>query len=535
MPSPRTRMLALLILSVCSASQAAQAEKIDADLLLEGGLIYVGDMTPATKGDVAIRGDKIVAVGKFEPGRIGRTLDCRGLIISPGFIDLHNHSDRQVVARETRAVANYLTQGCTTIVTGNCGSGPIDVESYYAKIATFGVGVNVAHLLPQGQLRRTVIGETRRAASENELTRMRLLADKAMYDGAWGMSTGLIYVPSSYADTKELTAIAKVVGKHGGLYASHIRNENTGLLDAVEEALTIGRDAGTPVHISHFKSSGKNSWGLVRVAVDLIQKKRDAGELVTADQYPYTASSTSLGATMIPAWARAGGKAELRKRLDDKTDGPKIREAIDRKLKQTDQGQRIQIASYRKRPDWIGKRLKQIADAESMAPMDVVLKIVRNGGAAVVNHSINEEDVRFVMNQPWVATASDGSSRTPAATAPHPRSYGTFPRKLGHYAVREKAIELGLAIRSASGLPADILRLPKRGYLKPGFFADIAVWDHKETIDTATFEAPHQYAVGMKYVFVNGGAAIHDGRLTGALLGKPLRRESTINGEVEDK
>jgi N-acyl-D-aspartate/D-glutamate deacylase len=522
--SPRRLILALLMLACLFGGRLAWGQVVNADVLLQGGLIYVGDMSPPSTGDVAIRGDKIVAVGDFQRGDIGRVLDCRGLIISPGFIDLHNHSDRQVVARETRAVANYLTQGCTTIVTGNCGSGPIDVEAYYAKIDAFGAGVNVAHLLPQGQLRRKVIGETRRAASEDEMVKMQLLADKAMFDGAWGMSTGLIYVPSSYANTEELAAIATVVGKHGGIYASHIRNENTGLLDAVNEALSIGKQANTPVHISHFKSSGKNSWGLVRVAVDLIQKQRDAGQTVTADQYPYTASSTSLNATMIPAWARAGGAKQLRERLVDKKDGPRIREAIINKLKQTDQGQRIQIASYRKRPEWIGKRLNQIADAESQQPIEIVLDIVRNGGAAVVNHSINEDDVRFVMAQPWVATASDGSSRLPAATAPHPRSYGTFPRKIGHYAVREKAIEIGVAIRSASGLPADILGLPKRGYLKPEYFADVIVWDKDEIIDTATFDSPHQYAVGMKYVFVNGGAAIHNGRMTGALFGRSLQK-----------
>lgn len=290
---------------------------VDADILLRGGTLHRGDGQPAGVGDVAIAKDRIVAVGEFEIGAVGATIDCRGLVVSPGFIDLHNHSDRQVVSRDTRAVVNYLTQGCTTIVTGNCGSGPIDVSEYYEKMDASGVGLNVAHLLPQGALRRAVIGSDERKASPDELARMKGLTERAMRAGAWGMSTGLIYVPSSYADTAELVDLCRVVGQHGGIYASHIRNENVKLLEAVGEALEIGRRAGLPVHISHFKSSGKNSWGLVREAAKLIEKERRSGARITADQYPYTASSTSLDATLIPSWARAGGRRQLLARLED--------------------------------------------------------------------------------------------------------------------------------------------------------------------------------------------------------------------------
>lgn len=520
------QVLALVLFTLSSLTIAhGQEEPIDADILLAGGMMHLGDGQPATLGDVAIRDDRIAAVGRFKTGQIKRRIDCTGLIVSPGFIDLHNHSDGPITRKATRAVTNYLTQGCTTIVTGNCGSGPVDAGDYYDKIDEFGAGVNVAHLLPQGSLRREILGSERRQATDDELARMKELADQAMQDGAWGMSTGLIYVPSSYADTAELVEIAKIVANHRGIYASHIRGEGTGLLDAVAEALQIGRDANLPVHISHFKSSGKNAWGLVRTAVDVIDRERAAGRVITADQYPYTASSTSLSATFLPAWARAGGRTKMLERLADGADSERIQAAIRKKLEITDAGQRIQIAKYGPRPDWAGRRLKEIADEQQMAPFDLILQIERHGGAQVVNHSINDEDVRFVMQQPWVATASDGSSRIPSEEIPHPRSYGTFARKIGHYSVREKTISVAQAVRSSSGLPADILGLADRGYLRPDCYADVVVWSEEDLIDRATFAAPHQYSDGVRHAFVNGTPVISDGDVTGALPGRALRHE----------
>lgn len=516
-------VLAFGLLSNVDGQQAA----IDADVLLHGGTLHLGDGQPGALGDVAILKDKIVAVGQFAVGKVKRRIDCTGLIVSPGFIDLHNHSDGPVLRKETRAVVNFLTQGCTTIVTGNCGSGPIDVGEYYDKIDDRGAGVNVAHLLPQGSLRREVMDSERRSASDDEMSRMQELANLAMQDGAWGMSTGLIYVPSSYADTAELTEIAKIVAKHGGIYASHIRGEGTDLLDAVGEALEIGRSAKLPVHISHFKSSGKDAWGLVRTAVDVIERQRAAGQVVTADQYPYTASSTSLSATFIPAWARAGGSKQMLARLEAGEESERVQSAIRKKLEITDDGQRIQIANYEPRPDWAGRRLKDIADEEKISPFDLILQIERNGGAQVVNHSISDEDVRFVMTLPWVATASDGSSRIPSEEIPHPRSYGTFPRKIGHYSIRERTVPLAHAIRSASGLPADILGLTDRGYLRSDYFADVVVWSESEFIDRATFDSPHQYSDGVRYAFVNGTPVISEGDVTGALPGRALRHAST--------
>lgn len=518
--------LHLLVIVWCaSVTPTSAQERLDVDILLVGGELYAGDNTPPTVGQIAIKGDQIVAVGQFEVGDVKKRIDCSGLVICPGFIDLHNHSDDEVVVKPTRSSMNYLMQGCTTMVTGNCGSGPIQVAEYYDEIDLHGAGPNIIHLLPQGSLRREVMKSERREASEAELARMEELARQAMVDGAWGMSTGLIYVPSSYANTDELVAIAKVVTEHDGIYASHIRNEGTGLLDAVKEALEIGRRAELPVHISHFKSSGKDSWGLVRTAIEIIKERRAQGQVVTADQYPYTASSTSLRATVIPAWARAGGSKQMLERMQTgHPESKSIIEAIRRKLDVTDNGHRIQIASFSKHPEWAGRRLDEIAKELNISTLELVHQIERQGGASIVNHSINEQDVRYVMQQPWVATASDGSAKIPNHTVPHPRNYGTFARKIGYYSIREQAIPLELAIYSATGLPAEILGLTDRGLLKAGQHADIVVFDKDEFLDRATFEDPHQYCQGLVHLFVNGDQVVSRGHPTGVLAGRPLRK-----------
>jgi N-acyl-D-amino-acid deacylase len=497
-------------------------DPIDADLLLSEGTIYDGSGGEGALGDVAIKEGKIAAVGKFRRGDILRTIDCTGLIVAPGFIDLHNHSDAAIVSPEARANVNFLTQGCTTIVTGNCGGGPIRVKEYYDKIDAAGAGTNVAHLLPQGALRSEVLKQVKRAPSAEELARMCELADAAMRDGAWGMSTGLIYIPGTFAETTELIAINKTIGRYGGIYASHIRNEATELTSAVDEAIRIGREGGTPVHISHFKASGPDAWGGLRVAAEMIEKARAEGLKVTADQYPYIASSTSLEATLLPAWSREGGRSALEERLKDDKQRAEIRADIEKSFARKGP---IQIAAYRPKPSYIGKKLDEIAAMEKLAVPDLVLQIEERGGARIVNFGMNEEEVRFGMTLPWVATASDGGARIPGNEQPHPRNFGTFSRKIGLYAIKEKVLPLSAAIRSSSGLPADILGLTDRGYLRTGLAADIVVFDPKTLIDRATYDQPQQYSAGVVHLFVNGIPAIADGTATGALAGRALRRQ----------
>ena len=348
-----------------------------------------------------------------------------------------------------------------------------------------------------------------------------------MDDGAWGMATGLIYTPGTYSKTDELVALAVVVGRHAGhLRQPHPRRGDRPARRPIEEALTIGREAKLPVHISHIKASGKKAWGKSADAVALIRKADRRGQAVTADQYPYVASSTSLAATLVPTRYRDGTDDEYKARLDDPERGPQIRKAVEAALDGRDGGKRILIARYKPNRDWQGKSLHAIAEAEKKSAVDVVLEIEAAGGAQVVNFGMSEEDVRLYMKQPWVATASDGSSQVPGDDGPAPAELRHLRRgRSAGIPIEDGVVSLEQAIRSASGLPADILRLTDRGYLKPGHFADVVVFDPKTFRDTATFEKPHQYATGVQYLFVNGKPAIDGGEFKDVLAGRALRKK----------
>jgi N-acyl-D-amino-acid deacylase len=521
-----TAMLAVMLaIVVCCRVQAQSPAPVDADILLRGGQILDGTGSPAYPGDVAIVGDKIVAVGEIVPGRVGETIDCTGLIVAPGFIDLHNHSDESIVAAETRTAENYIRQGCTTLVTGNCGGGAVDVEKYLADIDAHGAGTNIAHLIPHGSTRALVLERRQVDPTPEELAKMQELVDRGMRAGAWGMATGLIYIPGAYSKIDELAAMTEVVGRHGGIYASHIRSEDSALLDAVSEAIEIGRRANTPVHISHFKASGKPYWGMVRASAKLVEDAQATGQKVTADQYPYTASSTSLEAMLLPDWAREGGREATMARLADPAQLEKIRPALQTAL---DERPHVRIVSYKPKPEYTGKAIHEIAAAENRPQIEVAIELLRDGSPAAINFGMTEEDVRFVMQRLWVATASDGSVKAPSGDMVHPRSFGTFPRKIGLYAVREKVLPLEQAVRSATGLPADILGLTDRGYLKSGQFADVVAFNPQEIIDGATFDQPFQPPLGIPLVIVNGVAAVKNGEPTKSLSGRALRHPSKL-------
>jgi N-acyl-D-aspartate/D-glutamate deacylase len=496
---------------------------VQADVVLRGATLYDGSGQPGVVGDLAIKGDRIVAVGTFETAAGAQTLDAQGLIVAPGFIDLHTHSDNPLTRPATRANLCYLLQGVATVVTGNCGSGPADVAGYFKTLESGGTGSNVIHLVPHNNVREQIMRNANRIPTADELKQMEALVDQGMKDGAWGLSTGLIYTPGSYAKTDELIALAKVAARHGGFYASHIRNEGVGVLEALDEALTIGREAKLPVHISHLKASGRKAWGKAGDIIGVLEAARRRGQEVTADQYPYTASSTSLRASLVPVQFREGTERDYVARLDDRVEGRRVRQAIENGLVERQGGKTLRIAAYAKAPYWQGKDLVTIAEGEKRSPLDIVLEIEHNGGASVVSFGMNEEDVRLIMKQPFVATASDGSSQAKGDTMPHPRSYGTFPRKIGGYAIEDKLLPLEQAIRSASGLPADILKLTDRGYLKVGYVADIVVFDPTKYRDVATYDDPHRPATGVRYLFVNGRPAVKEGQYTNTLAGKVLR------------
>ena len=518
-------LVPLSMLWLPGPNSSSTAWALDADVLLRGGTIFDGSGAEGVKGDVAIRGRRIVAVGRFDVGKVGRSIDCVGLVVAPGFIDLHTHSDKIVDKPETRDNLNYLTQGCTTVVTGNCGGGKLKVAEFFDKIDASGAGTNVVHLVPLGAVRGAVMGNADRAPSAEELEEMRQLVDAGMRQGAFGISTGLIYLPGTFAKTPEIVELAKVVAARGGIYASHIRDEGDELLEAIREAIHIGRSAGLPVHISHFKVVGKPNWGGVRDAARLIDQARQSGLRVTADQYPYIATSTSLSATLFPSTKIPGGRVDLAERM--KADSElllSVRAVIADRLAASS---RVVIASSKKYPEYVGKGLREIAAEEKIDVIDLVLLIQFNGGASVVKFCLAEEDVRWVMGLDWVATGSDGRARAiDPGQCPHPRNFGTFPRKIGHYALAEKVISLAHAIRSSTGLPADVLGLTDRGYLKPETYADVVVFDPETFIDRATFDDPQQYSTGVRYLFVGGQPVIDDGQRTTAFPGRALRHTS---------
>ena len=520
-------MSSLYPLLVCMLVSGQPA--VEADVVVRGATLYDGSGAAGVLGDVAIRGERIVAVGRFTLAGKPRILDGKGLAAAPGFIDLHTHSDRPLQKRDTRANLCYLHQGVTTVVTGNCGSGPVDVAEYFQTLERGKIGTNAIHQVPHNNVRERAMKNANRPPTDDELRQMGALVDRGMKDGAWGLSTGLIYNPGTYAKTAELIALARVAARHGGFYASHIRDEGTGVLGAINEALTIGREAGLPVHISHLKASGRRAWGMAADEIALIDKARKAGQAVSADQYPYIASSTSLKATLIPTSFREGSQKDYLSRLNDAEQLARLRPLVERDIKRHQGGKDIRIARYAPKPAWQGKDLAAIAALEKKPAADIVLDIESHGGAQVVIFSMNEEDVRLIMRQPFVATASDGASMLPSSdTVPHPRSYGCFPRKIGRYAIEDKILTLEQAIRSASGLPADILHLPERGYLKENYYADVVIFDPRTFRDTATFDKPHQYATGVRYLFVNGQLAIDDGKFTDVLAGKVLRHQSKM-------
>ena len=512
----------LLLVSPAHGDGPTPSIKVDADLLLKGGTLIDGTGAPGQKADVALKGDRIVAIGQIDAPE-AEVIDVGGKIIAPGFIDLHSHSDGGIVEADRRSNLNFLRQGVTTVVTGNCGGGALDVGAYFGSIDKNGAGTNVIHLIPHGALRSSVMGKADREPTDAELGKMKAMVETRMQEGAWGISTGLIYVPSRYGKIPELVELSKVVARHGGLYASHIRNEGTGLLNSIEEALAIGEQAKIPIHISHLKASGKASWGLTAKACDLIREARKEGRAVSADQYPYVASSTSLGAMVVPHWALQGSAKDFARLADDSESGPKLRREIESNLATRNGGSSIRIARYKPKPSRVGRDLAAIAKDEGTTALEVILDIQRHGGAQAISFGMNEDDVRQVMKEEFVATASDGSTHVPTGTdSIHPRAYGTFPRKF-RYALDDHVLSIEQAVRSCSGLPAEILQLPDRGLVRRGYIADLVVFDPNTFRDAATFDNPTQYAPGVDYLFVNGIAAIKRGERTDTLSGRALR------------
>jgi N-acyl-D-amino-acid deacylase len=524
---PSCFVLAIVfVLSVFSNSlPARQVVEPAYDLVIINGRIVDGTGNPWFRADVAIKNGRIARIGHVEQNQAGQVIDARGQIIAPGFIDVHTHVES--IYRQPDA-ENFVRMGVTSLVTGNCGSSATDIKEFLGHIREQPVSVNLATLIAHGSVRAKVLGLDDRAPTPEEQSRMEALVEQGMKDGAVGLSTGLIYVPGTYAKTDEIVALARVASRYGGLYATHMRNEGTEVVEAIRESLQIGEQAHLPVEISHFKISARKLWGKSDVTLSLVREARKRGLVVTVDQYAYTASSTSLD-VRLPEWLLAGGREEGRKRLADKETRSRVVREMKEGLKKSgfkDYDYAV-VASYVPNPSFNGKSIRQITkevrgknDLDSQIAQ--ILEMYEAGGAGMVYHGMSEADVTQIMREPFTMIASDSGVRRFNEGMPHPRGYGNNVRVLGHYVRDLGVLSLEDAVRKMTSLPAQTFNLRDRGLLREGYAADLVIFDERSVGDRSTYEQPHQYPIGISYVFVNGEAVLANGEMTKARPGVAL-------------
>ncbi len=517
------KYLAFILLMAASLTCSSQQQY---DLVILNGRIIDGAGNSWYYGDIAVRGGKIVAVGKLNNYKATRTIDAQKMIVAPGFIDVHAHIEGGIFNRPT--ADNYIYDGVTTVITGNCGGSAPSLKNFFNRIDSVHTSINVASLVGHNTVREAVMNRDNRQPTPEEQRKMDALVEQAMKDGAAGLSTGLIYIPGTFANTAEVVSLAKAAGKYNGIYASHIRNEEGKAVEAINEAIEVGKEANVPVQISHFKIGGRANWGKSNITLAVVEKAREDGWDVTIDQYPYTASSTNLG-VRLPDWALAGDQDSVVARLHDPATRAQIKkemlEQLD-KYKYKNYSYAV-VANYPADSTFNGKSITDInkqLGRRSKAPYEAetIMDMIEKGGAQMVYHGMNETDVRYIMKYPFCMAGADGGVHIPGKGMPHPRSYGTNARILGKYVRDEKIISLEEAIRRMTSLAAQKFQLKDRGLIREGMAADIVVFDEKAVNDKATFEQPHQYSVGFKYILVNGQLVLDNGQHTGIRSGHAL-------------
>lgn len=497
------------------------------DLLLRHAHVIDGTGAAPVLADVAIRDGRIAVVGDLAHAEARDTLDLAGLHLAPGFIDTHSHAAGGLASDELSDGRALLAQGITTVMVNPDGRGAVDLMAQRQALLEHGLGVHVAQLVPHGAVRESVLDMADRAPDAEELDRMRELVRAGMEAGAFGLSTGPYYAPGSYADTDELAAVAEVVAGFGGVHQSHIRDEgdfSIGLLAAVDEVIEISRRTGVTGVVSHIKALGPAVWGLSRDVVERIRAARDDGLRIYADQYPYEASATSLSGALIPRWALAGGSDSLAARARRPADGARLRADMAGNLGRRGGAERIQFRRHPPDSTVEGRTLADVAAERGEPAVETAIEMLLAGGAGIVSFNMHEDDIVRFMRQEWTMTASDGEYVALGAGVPHPRAYGTFPRRIAVYAVEKGITDVPAAIRSMTGLPARVYGLEGRGLIRAGMTADLVVFDLARVSDPATFTDPHHYAEGMVHVLVAGWFAIRDGGFTGARHGTVLRR-----------
>jgi N-acyl-D-aspartate/D-glutamate deacylase len=511
----RRKFAILLTTALLCACVTPSPTPLQADLLIRGGTVYPGGAEPLT-GDVALSGDRIVAVGKQLAVTAERTIDARGMIVAPGFIDPHTHMESWLTADDAgrRLVEPFLMQGVTTAFVGNDGGGTTEIATLLASAKAKPVGINYGTFTGFGTIREQVVGNDRRPPTPVELEREEALVRRALCEGAFGLSTGLFYAPQSFSHTDEVVALAKVAGALGGVYDTHLRDEanyTVGLAAAVDEVITIAREARIPVHISHIKALGTDVQGMAPAIISRVEAARRAGLSVTAGQYPWEASGTSLVASLIPLWAQDGGRKAMLTRFDDPANAARLKVEIAENMRRRGGAQSLLIVEGR----WKGRRLDAVAEATGTDPVAAAIAIIREGDPATISFNMAESDIEAFMRQPWTMTDSDASTA-------HPRVYGSFARKYAVYVKQRRVLSLREFIDRSSALTADWFGIEDRGHLRPGAFADVVVFDPARYASRATYEQSDIVAAGVRTVIVNGRVAVSDGRLTGAAAGRAI-------------
>lgn len=526
----RTALFALLV-TACAHVPQQPARSDRYDVLIRSGRIVDGSGALWFRGDLAIRGDAIAAVAPRIDGDAATVIDANGMIVAPGFIDTHTHARRAIF--DVPTAENYVRQGVTTIFEGPDGSSPLPIGAFLARVEAARPAVNFGTLAGHGSIREAVLGSVNRQPTSEEMDRMRALARQAMEEGAFGISTGFFYVPGTFARTEEVIELARVVGQLGGIHTSHMRDEGPGVVESVSETIRIGEEGGLPTQITHHKVVGVPNLGRSAETLRLVDEARARGVDVTIDQYPYTASSTGLQ-SLLPSWALEGGREALLARIRDAEQRRRMETEVAENIRTRRGGNlhNIQIAAYAPDAAVVGKRLDAIAAMRGIEPTiengaRLVVDLLEKAPAQAIYHSINEPDLERILAHPATMIASDGGVVVFGKDAPHPRSYGTFPRVLARYVREKRLLSLEEAVRKMTSLPAQRTRLFDRGLLRPGMKADVVIFDAERIADLATYENPHQYAEGVAHVIVNGAFVLRDGKITGARPGRVLRGPGT--------
>jgi len=511
----------VLVLLANSTLFACGSQSKNVDLLITGGLVYTGEDVKPARLEVAICKQQICGVSK--PGEFHysavKVIQAKGLLVAPGFIDPHTHSLEELRSEDKHQNLNYLQQGVTTVINGNDGDGPIDLDEARAGFNPEGIGTNTALLVGHNSLRRHVMGLEKRAASPVEIKQMQLLLAKAMQQGALGLSSGLYYVPGNYAQTSEVVELAKTAAKYNGIYDTHLRDESTfniGFLAALDEAIEIAETSGIHLHLAHIKALGVDVWGQSKEAIDKISQAQARGLSISADQYPWQASGTFLRSALVPKWLMADSQQAFHQRLNEPGLQQQIDEQINENLRRRG-GPESLLVTASEFPEYKGKTLGKIARASGLTPVAMVKKMVQQGRTRVASFNMNMQDIKAFMQQPWVVTSSDGTNG-------HPRKYASFPQKYQEFVRKQTVLTEQQFIHRSSGLTADVIGLTDRGYIKPGLQADIILFDPNEFKAEADFSHWNKLSSGMQYVLVNGSLVIDKGQFNGKLAGEFVYR-----------